>query len=133
MKTEKPKFFAFCKDFNDGKIRNFDVLEPLFCRIFNSSGSINRKEFRTFGKGLSFDPVETKEQLKDFIDSHFRYHYWAKCEWEFLAVDWPNRDAVEDSRPVKIDVYEQLKPNLDMITDIVWNYIEPKVIKSIKK
>ena len=72
--------------------------------------------------------------MEEFIKLELRYHFWGKCEWEFIAIDWPNRDTIDESRPVKIDVYEQqLEPNISVITDLVWNYIEPKLQKLIKK
>ena len=71
--------------------------------------------------------------MEKFIKQELRYHFWGKCEWEFVAIDWPHRDTIDESRPVKIDVFEQLKPNISVITDLVWNYIEPKLQKLIKK
>ena len=53
--------------------------------------------------------------------------FWGNATWEFVAIDWPYRETIEESRPVKIDVYEQLKPNLPLIVDLVWDYIEPKL------
>lgn len=68
-----------------------------------------------------------------YVSSNLMYRFWAKCEWEFVAIDWPHLDMVKDSRPVKIDVYDQLKPNIDLIVDLVWNYIEPKINKNNEK
>ena len=49
------------------------------------------------------------------------------------SLDWPYGDTINESRPVKIDVFDQLEPNIPVIADLVWNYIEPKIIKLIKK
>lgn len=133
QKKERPQFFAIYKDFNSGKIEKYDVLNVIFNTIFTEKGTFNTRSFHYFDKKCNVLPVRTKEQLEEFIKLELRYHFWGKCEWEFIAIDWPNRDTIEESRPVKIDVYEQLEPNISVITDLVWNYIEPKLQKLIKK
>lgn len=133
QKKERPQFFALYKDFNSGKIEKYDVLNVIFNTIFTEKGTFNTRSFHYFDKKCNVLPVRTKEQLEEFIKLELRYHFWGKCEWEFIAIDWPNRDTIDESRPVKIDVYEQLEPNISVITDLVWNYIEPKLQKLIKK
>ena len=133
QKKERPHFFAIYKDFNNGKIKKYDVLNVIFNTIFTEKGTFNIRSFHYFDKKCNVLPVRTKEQLEEFIKLELRYHFWGKCEWEFIAIDWPNRDTIDESRPVKIDVYEQLEPNISVITDLVWNYIEPKLQKLIKK
>ena len=130
MKTKRPQFFAMYKDFNDGKMKPYDVLGVIFNNILTSKGGI-KKDFHTYDEHWNRIPVRTKEHLQKFIEDTFRYCYWAKCEWEFIAIDWPYGDTIDKSRPVKIDVFEQLEPNIPVITDLVWNYIEPKIIKLI--
>lgn len=132
-KVKRPEFFVMDKDFNDGKMKSYDVLKVVFDHIFTSKGTINTKKFFVYDKNWNQIPVRTKDLLQKFIEDKFRYYYWAKCEWEFVAIDWPYRDTIKESRPVKIDVYDQLKPNIPVITDIVWNYIEPKIKKLIQK
>ena len=46
-----------------------------------------------------------------------------------IIIDWPHRNTIKDSRPLKVDVYDQLKPNMELIVDLVGNYIEPKIKK----
>ena len=133
QKKERPQFFAIYKDFNNGKIEKYDVLNVIFNTNFTEKGTFNTRSFHYFDKKCNVLPVRTKEQLEEFIKLELRYHFWGKCEWEFIAIDWPNRDTIDESRPVKIDVYEQLEPNISVITDLVWNYIEPKLQKLIKK
>ena len=133
QKKERPQFFAIYKDFNSGKIEKYDVLNVIFNTIFTEKGTFNTRSFHYFDKKCNVLPVRTKEQLEEFIKLELRYHFWGKCEWEFIAIDWPNRDTIDESRPVKIDVYEQLEPNISVITDLVGNYIEPKLQKLIKK
>lgn len=128
MKKVKPQFFVMCKNFN-GKMESIDVIDRLLSGILNERGSIKKTSFKYYVTLGEYKPVKTKEELRKYIDSELRYNYWGRCEYEFIAVDWPYRDRVEDSHPVKIDVYEQLRPNIPVITDLVWNYIEEKVNK----
>ena len=132
-KLKRPQFFFIEKDLNTGEVKPYDVLMVVFDSILTAKGTIRNKNFYILDKKWNQVPVRTKEQLQKFIEGVFKYHYWAKCEWEFLAIDWPYRDTIETSRPVKIDVFDQLKPNIPVITDLVWNYIEPKLTKLIKK
>lgn len=131
-RTKRPQFFVLYKNFNNGKIEPYEVLGTIFNSILTSKGTISDKKFYIWNKKWEKVPVRTKNQLQEFIDNKFRYYFWAKCEWEYIAIDWPYRDTIDDSRPVKIDVYDQLKPNLPVITDMVWNYIEPKITKLIE-
>ena len=133
QKKERPQFFAIYKDFNSGKIEKYDVLHVILNTIFTEKGTFTTRSFHYLDNKCNVLPVRTKEQLEEFIKLELRYHFWGKCEWEFIAIDWPNRDTIDESRPVKIDVYEQLEPNIPVITDLVWNYIEPKLQKLIKK
>ena len=132
-KLKRPQFFAMEKDFNTGKVESYDVLGVIFDSILTAKGTIKNKNFYILDSKLNQIPVRTKEQLQKCIEDKFRYHNWSKCEWEFIAIDWPYRDTIEKSRPVKIDVFAQLKPNIPVITDLVWNYIEPKLAKLIEK
>lgn len=111
----KPQFFAYYKDFNTGEMRQVDVLEVIFKELLTTKGKV-RKQIRV--------RLSDREQLYHFIKSALMYHYWSKCEWEFVVIDWPYRkDSIEKSRPVKMDVYDQIKPNLNLIVDLVEDYI----------
>ena len=132
-KSKRPQFFALYKDFNNGKMKPYDVLGVVLDPILNSKGGIKNKEFYIYDDDWNRVPVRTKKQLQEFIAGKFRYHFWAKCEWEFVIIDWPYRDTISDSKPVKIDVFDQLEPNIPFITDVVWNYLTPKINKLIEK
>lgn len=128
-REERPKFFVLNKDFNTGQLEKVDVLNNFFNVILTKTGRFNKKEFKYIGPEYKSYPVTTKEQLSSLLVSHFRYNYWAKCECEFLICDWPNREKVDDSRPIKIDMFDQIKINYSLILDLVWNYLEPKINK----
>lgn len=127
MRKKQPEFFAMVKNFNTGEVKAYDVLKVIFNRLLNTNGRLRKRKFYlSNGVYKSEDIVKDKELCHKFVDSTFMYCYWSKCEYEFIVIDWPYRDTIEKSRPVKIDVYEQLKPNLPVITDLVWNYLNSK-------
>lgn len=124
---KKISYKVLYKDFNTGKMEEYDVMPSLYGSIFTSKGTLSKKSFHIYDdKTFKRKEVENKQDLKKFIDSHFRYCYAHKCEWEFIASDWPNTD---NGRDVKVDVYQQLKPNINLITDIVWEQVKDKLNK----
>lgn len=63
------------------------------------------------------------EQIKDLVKSNLMWHYWCKSEWEVLVYDLMARD---ENKGEKIDIYYQLKPNLDRITEYLISNLTPK-------
>ena len=127
-KQKKPSFYAFYKDFNTGAVKPVNVLEYVFDEILTERGAICKKHFCIYDdKTYKRIPITTKEQLAKRINSILMYYFWSKCEWEMIIIDWPYNDTIQKSRPHKVDVYDQIKPNIDIIVDLVWNYVEPKI------
>lgn len=122
--NKRISFYVLYKDFNTGSMKKYDVMNSLYNTIFNSNGSLSKKNFYIYGNDFKRKEIKTRDDLRKFIDFHFRYLYSFKCEWEFIALDWPNSD---NGRAVKIDVYQQLEPNIDLITDIVFEQIKNKI------
>ena len=60
----------------------------------------------------------TFEELKKFVKDESMYQFWARCEYEIILVDWPCQELSK-----KIDVYQQIKMNLDTITNILIDLI----------
>ena len=110
MKKERPKFYAMHKDFNDGKMKPYDVLSAVFYEILTEKDAIKKKFFNVYDENGHPIPVRTKEQCAKFVKDKLMYHFWGNATWEFVAIDWPYRKTIEESRPVKIDVYEQIEP-----------------------
>ena len=46
------------------------------------------------------------------------YQFWARCEYEVILVDWPGQKVEK-----KIDVWNQIEMNLDIVTKIVMDSI----------
>ena len=120
------QFYALYKEYNNGEMVSFDVMPSLYNSILNSNGTISKRSFRIYDdKKKEYKQISTKNELRKFIRNHFLYHYWGKCEWEFIASDWPPTNR--PNRDKKVDVYHQLEPNIDLITDIVWEQIKDKL------
>ncbi len=66
----------------------------------------------------SKDKPTTKEQFKEFVKSECQYRFWSRCEYEIILVDWPNQQ-IEN----KIDVYDQVIMNLDVIVNILMSSV----------
>ena len=123
---KRPSFYVMYKNFNNNdEIDFYDVMPSLYGSIFNSRGGISKKNFYIWDeKTYERKEITNKSELKKFIDRHFIYCYRFKCEWEFIVTGWPPK---KDEKEIKVDVYQQLKPNIDVITDIVWEQIKNKI------
>ena len=127
-------------DFNRKKYEAYDVL-PYFRNIW-------RGHRFNWDKDYNEIPVKTKEQLKEWIIDWARYQFWARCEYEFLMASWPfgSHSMTEEMKEflktnpdidnydddlrfrniiirdmVKIDVFEQLMMNIDILVDILYD------------
>ena len=94
------------------------------------------------------DKIKNKQHLKDWLISHSKYQFWARCQYEWLIASWPfdmknipeklmkyysdDKEKEQDSytqstdlsniitqNMAKIDVYHQIMMNIDIITDIL--------------
>lgn len=86
-------------NFNDDHPTPLDVL-PYFRRCYDSC----RKKDR---------PV-TKEQWTEFVKQKGMYLFWCKCEYEIIVSQWPPTD-----KSSKVDVWQQIEPNLDLIVKLL--------------
>lgn len=120
-----------------GNIEKYDVL-PYFRRCWQDKTDYS-KELRS--------KVKTKEDLKKWVDGRASYMYRARCEYEFLMASWPfgsykiNEPLKNFLTPefniddysqridfyniimrdmYKIDIYEQIMMNIDVIVDILY-------------
>lgn len=122
---ERFSFYVLVKDFNSGKIEKYDVMPTLYRRIYDKGNISN--DFYVYDDKFKKNKITSKELLYKFVKDEFRYHFWGKCEYEFIVLDWPYRDTIKDSRPVKLDVYKQLEPNIPIIVDLLWEEIKDKI------
>lgn len=52
-------------------------------------------------------------KIDEFIDNECKYQFWSRCQYEIILSDWPNKRIEK-----KIDVYQQIKMNIDVITSV---------------
>lgn len=109
MKKQK-SFYVLTFNFNTKKVENYDVI-PYLTREVKDFVKSDKKKIKEL----------TDEELKTYVDRVARYEFWARCQWEFIVISWPylSDTRVEDQDGEKIDVYRQIKMNLDVVTQLV--------------
>jgi hypothetical protein len=96
----KKKFYVLIFDPNGKDFIPYDIL-PYFRDTYNRcKKSIKPKNY---------------ESLRDFILAQSLYQFWSRCEYEIILQSWPNADKSK-----KIDVHDQIKMNIDVISSILW-------------
>lgn len=121
IKNVKLEWYVLHYDINRKEVTSYNVFsdsypEELAKAIRSKSNS-------------SYRSIKSKEDLKNWLKREFMYHYWSKCEAEMVVGPWPCRNEVELQ---KVDIWMQLEPNLDRITDYVMNEMQLSFGKDIK-
>lgn len=133
------EFKVLLMDINKNTYEEYDIL-PYFRQEW---------KIRPFGRDEKYKkiPVTTKPQLMEWVDAFAKYQFWSRCQYEFLMAQWPfcTRKINDDIRHyvkvnpdtdnekddiqlcniiikdmVKIDAYEQIRMNIDVIVDILY-------------
>ena len=84
-------------DFNDAEPESYDVI-PYLVKCYNKSDH----------KPTTF------EGFRDFVKHESQYMWWARCQYEILISDWPNK-----RHTVKWDIHKQVMMNIEIITNIL--------------
>lgn len=87
-------------DFNGKNLTTTDVL-PYF-----------RDEYKRAKKN---ERPQTINEWKEFIKRWGMYRYWSRCEYEIIVSPWPTH-----GKSVKIDVWDQINSNIDIIAEILY-------------
>lgn len=95
-------------DFNTDRIEHYDIMPYLYARLEEK-----RKRRHISLKDLTF------ERLKEFIDNESKYQFWSRCQYEVIVTGWPVQKHEH-----KLDVYEQIKMNLDNITKLMFDDLQ---------
>jgi len=104
MKKTKSVFNTITYNPNSKKFEAYDVMPYLRGRY------AEEKKKRRKNRYLP----ETFEQFKEFVRDWGMYQFWGRCEYEVILVDWPCQNT---SR--KIDVWEQIDSNIDIVTELL--------------
>lgn len=85
-------------NFNSSKFEPYDIMPYLVDKYKESKKK---------------DKPTTREGIKEFIRSTSMYMWWGKCEYEIILEDFPCSKIHE-----KVDIYQQIMMNINIITDI---------------
>lgn len=108
-KTVKLSWYVLVHNFNTNKIEKYNIFGVSF--IEDTYKKVKNKKINNY------------EQLKEHIKNWAMYHYWSKSEFE-IAVGGLHSKYPQEYE--KIDVYTQIQPNLDIITDYVIKQMDIK-------
>lgn len=100
------EYYVFRRDFNRNRLEQTNIFSY-----------VTPEKIRN---GINERQIKTKSEFKEFLKSQFMYYFWAKCEHEVVINSFP---YLEDERVgdngIKIDIWQQIEPNLDLIVDYV--------------
>ena len=66
---------------------------------------------------------QSREEFAEALRRELFYYYGSKSEWELLFYPWCGG---RDTKPLKIDVYEQVRANWEKFVDYVWSQKEER-------
>lgn len=96
------KYYAMYYDFNARKIKRVNV--------------IHEDTLKRLQDMVKKGKIKDRLQFRQCLRGEFMYRYWCKREWEISVGDLFEKDL---NKYKKIDVYDQLEDNLDVITDYI--------------
>lgn len=108
------EYYCFEQDFNSNEFVWFNIL---------NKGLIEEIEYLYKHQKTKDEywKIKTKDDFKERIRRYFSYRYWGKTERECILKNWSGHDL-----EMKIDVYWQILPNLNLIIDIICNAMDIK-------
>jgi len=109
-------------DFNQDKLTYYDVL-PYLRNCYKEQVKNAKKKSVQKSKELSehYKVPETLKEFKEFIKNKAMYQYWGRCEYEMILHGWPVQ-----KNDYKLDIYEQIMMNIDIISEILYNEFNKK-------
>ena len=105
------EWYALIYDINKDKLVNDNILRnELVEKII--------KEMRK-------KKLHNLEELKEYINSWLMYNYWTKSEFEIAITNLYDNNL---EKAEKVDIYSQVKPNLDRIVEYINNKMQLNLI-----
>ncbi len=118
MKEIEP-FYVLNWDINQNDLKYLDIM-PYFLRNWEEDKRRKYKIWCSVDKiGQVTKMPETFEEFEEFVFNVSRYTFMSRCEYEIIISDWPNQ-----MKHIKVDVFQQIKMNLDLITKHFMNQIK---------
>ena len=72
------------------------------------------ENYKKYPDNPYWKPAKTFKEFRQFVISEGHYQFWGRCEYEIILSDWPCQKTEK-----KIDIWEQIEMNLDLVTEIV--------------
>lgn len=92
-------FNVIIYNFNEGIFEPYDIMPYLRRSYYDED-----------------EKPSTFEEFRYFVLHRSMYQWWARCEYEIILTDWPNKRHEE-----KWDIHKQVKMNIDIITELLIN------------
>lgn len=92
------QFNVIIYDINKKEFMQYDII-PYFINCYNNIPKSKRPK--------------TDEEIKNFIIAEGKYQFWSRCQYEIIISSWPTQDTQK-----KIDVFDQIMMNIDLITKV---------------
>ena len=96
------EWYVLRLDFNTGKLVKYNV--------FSKEDVDTIRRLRKLGK------IQHPADLREWLKTRFMSQYWSRTEYEMLVSPLFKKT---DEQEIKIDIWDQLEPNLDNITKYV--------------
>lgn len=109
---KKIEWYAFYQEFNSDRLKYVNVIRQ----------SLIDRVKKLIKKNADY------EEIKKEIDISLMHDYWSKSEYEVIVSNWGGKEFEQ-----KIDIYYQLQPNIDRITEYLIREIAPIKSKEILK
>ena len=111
LKNVKLEWYALIYDSNKRKVAYINIL----------GNTIKEDIAKKVRKQEIIDLID----LNNYLEKEFRYYYWSRAECELVISglferEWENAE--------KIDIYYQLKPNLNRIAEYINNIMDLKLV-----
>ena len=112
-------FYTLTWDMNRGEVENYDIM-PYLVSAWKEDKARKRKIWFKSSDDDTKEPT-TVEEWKKAILAASRYQFWARCEYEIIVSEWPT-----EKHRVKLDVFDQINANIDVITKLFMEYVSSK-------
>lgn len=103
------KFNVIIWDFNQNDLKIYDVL-PYFRERYKEC----RKKDR---------PI-TRDEWVEFVRRKGVNRFWGQCQYEVQISAWPPHPIPEKNKHIKIDVWQQIENNFDIVVDLLMSEVK---------
>lgn len=118
-KVQIPSFYTLTWDVNRDEVEYYDIM-PYLVSAWKEDKARKRKIWFKSSDDDTKEPT-TVEEWKKAILAASRYQFWARCEYEIIVSEWPT-----EKHRVKLDVFDQINANIDVITKLFMEYVSSK-------